>query len=147
MELTDDMRALLRAAYAVGPNGETFILENLALPGMDKTARHDCARVLMREPDKLLEQRYYVEEPTPQNLGGHVYKAGQEGQMPLALSQLGRARARQLVADEKRDRRRKVNAVLVWVALGLLTGAMGLMWNHLDRRLERWEEQQATRPS
>lgn len=47
--LTDDMKAVLRAAYRLAPNGETFYIEQLSLDDLSERARTDCYFTLSRK--------------------------------------------------------------------------------------------------
>jgi hypothetical protein len=55
-QLTDDMKAVLKAAYRAAPNGETFILERLPISRMSVQARKDCAFALSREDVRYLHR-------------------------------------------------------------------------------------------
>ncbi len=137
-ELTDDMRTLLRAAYAEAPDGETFILEELHLHGVNGQARKDCAFHLDREPFRYLDRKT---EFTKDAIGGAVAVANVRG-TPYALSKLGRPVAKQIVKDFAKAKRDKWWKRIHWVTT-LLTGiAVTVITAWLSGRIEEIHKEQ-----
>ena len=126
--VTDDMREIIRAAHNVAPNGETLILQALALPNMDERTRLDAAFILERELKWLEAKTEYTYDAT----GGAVSVPNPKG-TPYALSKVGRVAVRQVVADDVAARKKRTLAVLKWGWGILMTVVVGVSVAHINK--------------
>jgi hypothetical protein len=97
-ELTDDMKALLKAA----PRGEIFFVEDLKLRGIDTETRRAAARSLQRDW-KLWNTAFEYEA----DAGGERSPIKNPKGIPYIANDYGNLQSRQLVADDANRRATK----------------------------------------